>query len=601
MKRPAAAMSVMKRPAAAPPKKSTPVLELPVVSARPDWYNEADDKARLQNYLVTAAKLVNEEDTSADPPLRDPAKLTKEEFKEALFDSFANPIYGTGRPRSRTVELDVYFGVVEGPVDSSHHHAGVSFYKQEHIFLPFKKAMRDRHGIATHWSTSHTKRWSIIRYLHKTTDHKKVVDKGPLVWTRDGRELNLASECEEPFIAQAWNCQRERRVSEPFDPKKFKNKEPFTKLDFSALVLAKRLATPNAVLTHVMEKGTHAMKLWVHTRQCRLKQFIREAYDLEAAKGKAELEKETEWELVERLAKDATCKCDGLGCIWWGLADEFFTNNKGIDKERLAACIRKVIMFGPSKDAPVPLITGKRNCGKSTVADPILNVFGKENVLGKPKLGAPNGALADLAKDHIRFIYFDDYRPVEYAAMPKENPTVPVTDFLAMFQGQSFNPQVSQSFNDGHPHVTWHKGALMTAKEKGLWNELGNVTAVEITHMKARVEIFRATHVVGTSPEEFQSSPACPNPWCRWVVVDSIVYAARQGPRSLGRLGKPLALPKLPEDRASGSNGLSGGMKEKIAANRQRAQELKKRKVELSTNAQHDDEAANGFDFDADE
>ena len=32
-----------------------------------------------------------------------------------------------------------------------------------------------------------------------------------------------------------------------------------------------------------------------------------------------------------------------------------------------------------------------------------------------------------LAKITARFIYFDDDRPVEYAAMPKDSPTVPVT------------------------------------------------------------------------------------------------------------------------------------------------------------------------------
>ena len=114
------------------------------------------------------------------------------------------------------------------------------------------------------------------------------------------------------------------------------------------------------------------------------------------------------------------------------------------------------------------------NCGKSTVLDPIRSVFGKAAVLGKPKLGAANGALSRMAKGNIRFVYFDDYRPVDYAAHPKENPTVPVTDFLAMFCGQPFNIQVSQSFNDGHPDMEYHRGAAMTAKEEGLWDPIGS-------------------------------------------------------------------------------------------------------------------------------
>ena len=115
-------------------------------------------------------------------------------------------------------------------------------------------------------------------------------------------------------------------------------------------------------------------------RQSKLKQFIREAYDLEGAKLQAESEKESEWELVEQFARDGSCQCGSLSCTWWALADKFFLNNPGIGKELLAACIRKVITYGPSKDTPVPLIIGARN------ADPIINVFGEENVLGKPKL-----------------------------------------------------------------------------------------------------------------------------------------------------------------------------------------------------------------------
>jgi hypothetical protein len=209
----------------------------------------------------------------------------------------------------------------------------------------------------------------------------------------------------------------------------------------------------------------------------------------------------------------------------------------------------------------VPTIVGKPNCAKSTVLDPTRKVFGKEAVLTKPKLGAANGALSGMAKADIRFVYFDDYRPVEYAACPEQNPTVPVTDFLALFCGQPFNIQVSQSFNDGHPTMEYHKGAAMTAKEQGLWDPLGNVTREEIRHMQARVELFRATHVVGENPDEFATSPACAESWCRWVVVDSVAYAARQGPRNLpgGAPRRAKALPALPTTQPSNMNASSGG------------------------------------------
>jgi len=91
-------------------------------------------------------------------------------------------------------------------------------------------------------------------------------------------------------------------LSEPYAKKP--KKEPFTKLDFSAVVLHHRLLTPNAVLEHMFEKGSKAMQLWVHCRQRKLKEFIQDALDMEAAKPAAALEKESDWSLVERL-----CQC----------------------------------------------------------------------------------------------------------------------------------------------------------------------------------------------------------------------------------------------------------------------------------------------------
>ena len=60
------------------------------------------------------------------------------------------------------------------------------------------------------------------------------------------------------------------------------------------------------------------------------------------------------------------------------------------------------------------------------------------------------------------------------------------------------------------------------ALQEGLWEPQGIVTIEEIRHMKARVEIFNATHVVGADPDDFETSPACAESWCRWVLVDPL-------------------------------------------------------------------------------
>ena len=151
-------------------------------------------------------KLDNDNAEETPPPLKDPSQISKADFLKAVKDSLANPFYDHkrgGRPPSRTLEIDVYVGVKEGEPGDQHLHAAVKLFNANHRFLPFKLAMRWRHGIATHWSTSHTQLWSTVRYLHCTTARKPVVDRQPTLWTRDGRKLNLHDESQEPFQASA--------------------------------------------------------------------------------------------------------------------------------------------------------------------------------------------------------------------------------------------------------------------------------------------------------------------------------------------------------------------------------------------------------------
>ena len=126
LKRPAAAQAVVrKRPAANVDDRVNAACK-ELCHLLPDCEGESDSKAHVQIYLVTAAKLVNDRETSADaanvdddlPPLFDPASVSKADFRKAMQDSVKNPIYDRsrgGRPPSRQLEIDVYVGVKSGP------------------------------------------------------------------------------------------------------------------------------------------------------------------------------------------------------------------------------------------------------------------------------------------------------------------------------------------------------------------------------------------------------------------------------------------------------------------------------------------------------
>eukprot|EP00973_Karenia_brevis_P061948 8616170-Karenia_brevis.AAC.1 len=52
------------------------------------------------------------------------------------------------------------------------------------MFMPIKRALLERHGLASHWSASHNGYWSPIRYLYCPTVKKPEasLDKSYVLW-----------------------------------------------------------------------------------------------------------------------------------------------------------------------------------------------------------------------------------------------------------------------------------------------------------------------------------------------------------------------------------------------------------------------------------
>jgi hypothetical protein len=59
------------------------------------------------------------------------------------------------------------------------------------------------------------------------------------------------------------------------------------------------------------------------------------------------------------------------------------------------------------------MLVGLSNTGKSTLLYPFDDLFGPKNIFHKPALGS-TFALRNIVQKK-RFIFWDDYRPVEFA------------------------------------------------------------------------------------------------------------------------------------------------------------------------------------------
>ena len=391
-----------------------------------------------------------------------------------------------------------------------HFHVAVCL-SQSRTWQNVKRTLRQRDHLPSHFSVTHTQFWSVVRYGFIPTVNKPDVDPEPAVWTcesgqwtRNGEVLDLFGESQRPFNAVVWRRRREEAEKAAASQPGVKVRR-FGKLDLTAIILSEGLTTRASVLEFVQDRGTEDMQIFVHNHQKQIKEFVREAQEWAAAREDARSERETDWALLCRTA-DAECK-HGDKCSYRQAAKEFFEVNKNtLDYVELAAALRAIIVAGPSKTTRTPLIAGPSNSGKSTIVMPFDDLFGSKKVFHKPALGS-TFPLANIVKEK-RFLFWDDYRPVEFA-----QETIDVATLLSIFNGFPFEVKQSGAFNDGNEDFSWNRGCLLTAKSKELWKPWGEVTAEDVQHMQNRMLCFTCTAVV----RNLRDTVPCACCMARWI------------------------------------------------------------------------------------
>ena len=493
----------------APPLKSRRLVRKtsPFYLALLEELGGEDVGANQRFYLVTISRVLPR--VAAATGYRDLETLTRQDVEGMVRDAFDNPLplpgKSAGRPRSREgALLELVVVAKEAHADgSTHFHVAVKLACCMR-FGRAKLTLQERHKLPSHWSCSHTQLWSALRYLHVATPNKPAVDTSKWVWTHDGLGVDLTEMSRKPFIAVAWRkCGEAAEAKAVMEGTKAPN---FTKLDFIALVLSKHLHTKAALLAYAQVHGSPAAQSYVSKHQRRLPEFIEDAQGWADAKADASLEKLTEWEILCK-AGEAPCG-HALGeCPYATAVQDIFAHNKAVlSPHRLAASLRRVLLHGPSKTCRVPFFIGPSNTGKSTLLYPFDDLFSPKQVFHKPALGS-TFALRNIVKNK-RFIFWDDFRPVEFA----HKETVPVATFLSLFIGKETEIQVSQAFSDGNLDVRWKRGVVFTAKEEGLWEPTSRVSAEDVRHLRNRVEEFRFEKTV-VALKEVQSCAPCMATW----------------------------------------------------------------------------------------
>jgi len=311
------------------------------------------------------------------------------------------------------------------------------------------------------------------------------------------------------------------------------------------------LRTRKRVIAYAQQNGTGTMDAYIAKHQRKLKEFIEDALEWETAVADAAAESRSDWELV-CAAAESPCPF-GDECLYHAAAARFFEAHKDhFSWTRLASALRAVLVRGPSKESRVPFLVGTTNTGKTTIIESFVSLFGHAAVFHLPaQTDNRGGALRNWMREK-RFVLWDEYDPVLYAA----EGVVPKTQFLKAFNGQRFEIQSNQRFHDGNVDFAWNRGAVFTGKEEGLWRPRGCITPEDVRHMQSRVDIFKCGGRICRRPG---GVPQCAHHLAKWVrdgaaqqdAVQALAPAlAPVGASRVQGLEALLAAASVPEDVA---------------------------------------------------
>jgi hypothetical protein len=290
----------------------------------------------------------------------------------------------------------------------AHYHVAVKA-ASSFRFMPVKKAMLQRFGLASHWSCSHSGYWSAIRYCYVPSPTKPLasLDTHPLLWAQVGDHPALHLCCNEPATAAATQAKRQRREFKAAETGK---KEPkVSEYDLWPIVVESRIRNlpgdRTAHLRLVQYVKTHcssAVCAFVFKNRARLPQLIDDIWAWEEVDDAVANASRSRMDAL-RAAEAKPCVCGGA---WMGFALYSLTMNN-IDVPDLCKHMYKALSLGRGPSTPVITLAGAAGGeGKSFFLKGLAAVFGVENVFFSPQ--HPSFPLLDLNSASV--VLLDDFR-----------------------------------------------------------------------------------------------------------------------------------------------------------------------------------------------
>ena len=390
-------------------------MQTPVVSSSQEYEADELPNARKSVYLLTFPH-PRQQLSQCGVLLVVPGTLTKEALLEKVRDCFAHPVYTDLKSKGAHTSIEVYDVLIfreyhkedEEGVAHAHFHVGVRAHQFR--FLPVKRALLMRHGLACHFGCKHEGYWSVLRYCAIPSPKKPLcsLDSHPLLWSSYGEHPSLMESVHEPLTASAT---RNRRLAMDLAAAENGEAAPrITDLDVYPIVVQKSFRNSADypfghldLIAYVKKHGSVPMQAYIWKHRARLSALIDDVWHWETVDDLLKAAQESRYDAVQRAAH-SPCVCGGG---WLTAVVSSFLPNR-IDVHALSTDVLHALVHGRSETTPVIVLAGASGGeGKSLFLKGLLSLFGEDMVFQLPEKS--NFPLLNLEKGP-KVTFLDEFR-----------------------------------------------------------------------------------------------------------------------------------------------------------------------------------------------
>lgn len=422
-----------------------------------------DAKARRIAYLVTFSH-TQAAQSQQGVNLVAPETLSGEALLARFRDACQHPVHVDPfhAAQGRTVDLklvsvwrELHTAAADGQIHAHYHLAVLG--SEKFSFMPVKRALLQRSGLASHWSTTHTGYWSCIRYCCLPSPSKPLcsLDPSPALWAADGMHPDPRTCCHEPATAAAHRARQLKAESNAAEAGK---KEPrASEFDLWPIIVQNGFKnTPDNRSAHLQlmdyakRHCSSPVCSFIFKIRAKLPSLIDDLWQWEGVAGHLQISTRSREDALNSAAA-GECVCEGR---WDELAKKVFTTNK-LSTADLFKDVLQLLRDGRSENTPVLVFAGAAGGeGKSLLLKGLASIFETSEVFPCPEKG--NFPLLGLEVSKIAIL--DDWR--------FDASVVPLATQLKWYDGSAFTIAKPQNVPGSSGHFVYKGSAPVFVSTK---------------------------------------------------------------------------------------------------------------------------------------